>query len=633
MFKKIIILFIVIVVVAASIYFFVSDRQDKTEYVTFAVKEGSLVQTVSEVGTVKASQKIELNFLQTGKIAKILVGIGDKVEKDRFLAELDYSFLSIKEKEAMANLNVAKANLNKLLAGATLPEIVVSQANVTQQEAAHLAAKKELGKIQNTATENISQAKKNLSDLESESKNNITPYEQAVITAEINLKNTKSTYQQSINNKKDIVITTIDAKLAIANTALDTINRVVTDSDAKDLVSVKDSSYLSKTIDWYDDSLNLVGVAEESLAIGKNNKQNINVNQAIEDCMVTLNAVYRSLNYCYSALENSVTSSSFTQSELDSFKSDISTQLTTISTGISALQTAGQNLTDAILTYETKVAEAEDNLDNANVNLADAIDTAKDNLSSVQVSEAQKIEAAQTKVDAALEALQVVKAKLAELNSPPRIEDVSLSNAKVKQAEASLELIKKQIEDSIIKAPIDGTVVKIEYEVGEQISASKPAIHILNENNFEVEVDISEADISKIKKEDKVEITLDAFGEDIKFLGKIYFIEPAETVIQDVIYYKVSIQFIDEMVNLDNIKPGMTANAVITTASRKNVLIMPSRAIIEKNGGDKYVRVLAGEQINEVQIKIGLRGDEGLVEILSGVKKGDEVVTYTKNGN
>ncbi len=633
MLKKIIILFIIIAAVAISIYFFVSGNGDKTEYVTSAVEKGNLVQTVSEVGTVKAFQEIELNFLQAGKVAKILVSVGDKVEKDQVLAELDYGSLSIKEKEALANLNITKSDLNKLLAGVTQSEIAVSQANVTQQEAAYSAAKKELVKIQNTATENISQAEKNLSDLDSKNENDITPYEQAVITAEVNLKNTKSTYQRSINNKKDVVITTIDDKLTIANTALDTINRIVTDSDAKDLISVRDFSYLNKTEDLYDDGLNLIETAEESLEVVKNNKQDSNINQATENCTDALNTVYKSLNYCYSALENSVTSSSFTQAELDSFKSDVSTQLTTISTGISVLQTAWQNLTDAILTYETEVTEAEDNLDKANVNLTDAINTAKDNLSSVHVSEEQKIEAAQTKVDTTLEALQVAKAQLIELKSPPRIEDLSLYNAKIKQAEASLELIKKQIEDSIIKAPIEGTVVKIEYEVGEQISAAKPAIHMLSQNNFEVEVDISEADIAKVKKQDKVEITLDAFGEDVKFLGRIYFIEPAETVIQDVIYYKVNIQFIDEMANLDNIKPGMTANAVVTTASRENVLIMPSRAIIEKNGGDKYVRILTSGQINETQINIGLRGDEGMVEVLSGVKEGDEVVTYVKNGD
>ena len=454
MIKKITILIVIITVIAVAVYFFAFHKEEKVEYITAKVEKGNLIQTVSEVGIVKASKEVELNFLQTGKISKILVSIGDKVAKDQILAELDYSSLSIKEKEAKANLDIAKADLNKILAGATSPEIAVSQANIDQQEAAYSSAKRELEKIRNSSLEDIFQAEKNLSDLESKNKDDITPYEQAIITAEINLKNTKSTYQQSINNKKDIVITTISDKLTIANTALDTINRIITDGDAKDLISVKNQAYLQETVNLYNDSVGLINTAEEDLDIAINNKNDSNINKAVESCMSALNKVYKSLNYCYSALENSITSSSFTQSELDSFKSDISVQLTTISAGISALQTADQNLTDAILTYNMKTVEARDNLNKAEVDLANTIKTAKDNLSSAKVASDQKIEIARTKVDATLEASRVAKTKLAELKSPSRIEDVSLTHAKVKQAEASLELIKKQIKDSIIKAPI-----------------------------------------------------------------------------------------------------------------------------------------------------------------------------------
>jgi multidrug efflux pump subunit AcrA (membrane-fusion protein) len=75
----------------------------------------------------------------------------------------------------------------------------------------------------------------------------------------------------------------------------------------------------------------------------------------------------------------------------------------------------------------------------------------------------------------------------------------------------------------------------------------------------------------------------------------------------------------------------MTANVVITTAQKDNVLIMPSRAVVQKNGGGKFVRVLVNGVIQETQATTGLRGDEGMVEVLSGVKEGDEVVTFIKN--
>lgn len=630
--KKIkIILIIVIVVVILLTVFFIFSREEKVEYVTAEVKRENLIQTVSEVGMVKAIKEVELNFLQSGRIAKILARIGDKVKQGQVLTELDYSSLSIKEQEAQANLDITQANLNKLLAGATAGEIAVSQAKAEQAKVAYRAALEELAKIRNTTAENITQAEKDLADLESSSSDNITPYEQAVTIAQTNLNNTKSTYQRAIDNKEDIALTTIDDKLAVANTALDAINTIITDSDAENILSIKDTSYLANTENFYIASLELLEAAKSSLSIAAADKTKNNIDTAIQSFSTSLNKIFKTLDYCFSALENSITSSAFTQTELNAYKTNVSSQSTLISTSISAVQTAQHNLDDAILTYETKVAEAEDSLAKAQVNLDDAIKTARDNLSSAKVSSAQQITTAQAKVDTTLEAWAVAKVQLKEVKSPARIQDVSLYRAQVKQAEAALNLVKKQIEDSIIKAPIDGTIIKIEYEIGEQISATKAVMAMLSENNFEIEVDISEADIAKINKDNSVEVTLDAFGDDIKFSGRVYFIEPAETVIQDVIYYKVKIEFTGKEEKLKGIKSGMTANTVITTAQKNNVLIIPSRAIIEKNGDNKYTRVLVREKIIEKPIKIGLRGDEGMVEVLSGVGEGEQVVTFIKN--
>jgi len=626
--KKIIIILIIIAVISALVLFLAVGKKEKVEYITASVEKGSLLQTVSEVGIVKATQEIELNFLQTGKIAKVLVRVGEKIKKDQVLAELDYSSLLISEQEASASLDIAKANLDKLLSGATSHEIAVSQANVNQAKIAYLAALDELEKVKNKVDDSIKQAEKNLYDLESDSDDNVTPYEQAVKTAQTNLNNTKSTYQQSANNKKDIVLTTIENKLAVVNTALDNINTVLTDPDIKSVLSVEESSYLTFTENSYDSGLKLLAIALDSLSIAQKNKTDRDIKGAIDDCFACLNKVFQALDYCYSALENSITTSSFTQTELDTFKTNISTQSAAISTAISAVQTAEQNLDDATLDYNTNVSAKEDSLTKAEVDLADAVKTAKNSLSSAKLSGDQQLASAQTKVNTSFEAWEVAKTELAKIKSPARAEDISLVRAQAKQAEASLELVKKKIEDSIIKASIDGTIVKVDYEVGEQVIANKPFIAMLGNNSLEIEIDISEADIAKININNPVEITLDAFGDEIKFSGIVYFVEPAETIIQDVTYYKVKIQFKDELIKLDSVKPGMTANAIITTAQKDNVLIMPSRAVVEKNGGNKYVRVLINGQINEIPVEIGLRGDEGLVEVLSGVKEGDEVVTF-----
>lgn len=625
---------ILTVIVALTIAFFVFGSNKDVEYVTAKVEKGDLKQTVSEVGTVKAVKEINLSFLQSGRLGNNFVEIGDKVEEEQVLAELNYSSLLIKQKEAEANLEVARANLEKLLAGATFTEVKVSQASVQQAEAAYNSALEELEKNKNTVEENISQAQQTLNDLLSDSPADVTPYEYAVTTAKTNLDKTINTYTQYVYNYQDTALSTMNNKLAVANTALDQVHQILNDRDIMKVFSSRDYFYLNSTEITYEESLDLLDVARSNLEIAQETLNDDDISQALSDSLNCLNKVFDCLNYCYEALEETPPASYFTETQIEAKKTTISTHLTNISTGISAVQTAYQNLVDAILTYDSKVSAAEDNLETAETNLEDAIKNARNTLSSAKISGEQTIAAAEAKVSNTLENLNYASAQLDKVKSPARSQEVSLYQAQVKQAEASRDLIEQQIEDSIIKSPIDGTVTKINYEPGEQVAAGQPVVSVLGTNNFEVEIDISEADISKINIDDEAEITLDAFGEDIVFNGVVSFIEPAETVIQDVIYYKVKIQFTEEG-DLDqsyynDIKSGMTANATITTAEKENILFVPNRAVLEKDDLGKYVRVLEDGEIKEISVKIGLRGDGGKVEILSGLEEGQEIVTFIR---
>ena len=154
-----------------------------------------------------------------------------------------------------------------------------------------------------------------------------------------------------------------------------------------------------------------------------------------------------------------------------------------------------------------------------------------------------------------------------------------------------------------------------------------PVISMIGESGLEIEVDVPEADITKVKVGNEAVITLDAYGDDIKFKGNVVFIDPAETVIQDVVYYKVKVSLVDNE-NYE-IKPGMTANVDIVTAEKDNVLVIPGRAV--KQNDTKYVEVLEEGVPQRREVKVGLRGDGGLVEIISGLKEGEEVITFVNN--
>jgi HlyD family secretion protein len=352
------------------------------------------------------------------------------------------------------------------------------------------------------------------------------------------------------------------------------------------------------------------------------------VKKAIDSALDALNQVFAALKSCYSVLENSLTSSSFTLTDLNTIKTNISTQQTAIATALSITQTAAQNLDNAILAYDTNVNSAENALSQAQAAYDNAVTVARNALSSAKVTGSQQITAAESRVAATLEAWRVAQAQLDKTIAPADKYDTALAQAKIKQAQAALDSVSSQIANCYIGAPIAGVITKVNYDIGEQVMAGQPVMAILGKSGFEIEVLISEADITKIKVNDPAEITLDAYGEDVKFSGRVYFIEPAETVIQDVIYYKVKINF--DPVGRD-IKSGMTANVIITTASRNDVLVMPGRAVVEKNGDGNLVRIFTADgQVRESPVTTGLRGDEGMVEVLSGVNEGDKVITYIK---
>lgn len=580
-------LIVIILLVAAVGGWFYFNKKAPEEYLTAKVTRGSLTQSVTVTGAIKTAKEFNLNFLNPGKLAKAYVKIGDAVKKDQLLAELDYSSLSISEKQARASLSLAQANYNKLITGASAADLSVTQASARQAEVAYQSSQIDYEKTKKSTDEAISQAQKNYDDL-------------ASIT--------------SINafNKRDQIIAAIEDKITAGKTALDAIDRTLNDENAKDTLSVQDSLQLTSAKSNYAEAQNLVPSAEASLALARMSKTDANLDKATTDSLALLNKIYSSLNFTFAALQKTVISTKLSQTSLDSLKSGISSQLTIISTGISAVQNASQALKDALLAA------------------SNALNTAK-------TSADQQLAAARSRVDAAFNSWQVAKAQLTKLQSPPRSEDITTASAQVTQAQAALETVTNQIGNNLLKAPLDGVITEKNYEVGEMISAAKPIFTLISKDNYEIDIDISETDINKVKIGNPAEVTFDAFGEEIKFRASVVFIEPAQTVIQEVIYYKTTISNLhlpdaatSSPTGNYQIKPGMTANATITTAEKDGVLFIPARAIIENANKEKVARVLVNGQPVEKIITTGLRGDNGLVEIVSGLTEGEEIITSIK---
>lgn len=567
----------------------VSQRKPATEYTTAKVTRGTLVQTVNETGTITPAKEIELNFLNSGQLAKLNVKVGDVVAPEQVLAEIDYSGLLIRQQEAMANINV-------------------SQANVAQAEASLQSAKREYEKLSGSLNETVNQAKKTLRDFEDRGTATVTTQEQAIATAESNLATTKSTYQRGIDNKFDALALTIDTKLAGTTPALDDINRILTDDNARDTLSAKNSGVLTQARAAYASGRSLAAQAASAVATFKGRKDDATLAAAYAATDAAVRKVFDALNLMSSVLDNSVPSGSFTQAQIDAYKATIAADITAASSATATLQTAKQALDDARLSYDTNVLSATQNLNQANVAYDNALRSARNSVATALTNRDQQLAGAQTRIDTAAGNVTVVRAQ-------------------VGQAQANLDLLRNQISDNVLKSPIQGIITKVNYQIGEQVTPQKALVSLLTENNYQLEVDIAETDIAKISLNDPVDVKLDSLGKEVGFSGVVYFIEPAATIIQGVTYYKVKVSFNP---GAEAVKPGMTADAVITTDRRENVLLMPSRAIVERDNA-KFVRILENNIPREVAVTVGQNGDDGLVEVTSGVNEGDNVVTFVKD--
>ncbi|HOZ53050.1 MAG TPA: HlyD family efflux transporter periplasmic adaptor subunit [bacterium] len=632
--KKIIIFSLTFVVILGLVLFFVF-KKDKVEYSTTELKKQDLKQTVSEIGTVKASQEVGLNFSQVGKLKEVYFKVGDQVAEGDVLAELDYSSLLIRKEEALAAVSISKTNQDKLIKGAYYEDIAVLEAQVKQAEGSYKSAQDDLIQTKKLVSESIYQAEKSLNDLKSPNSQTPMAIKQAVESAEINLSNTERTSRQSMENSRDSLLSSLDYNFSVSRSALDADKRILDDENIKNVFSVKNYYYKVLAERFYDDSINTLPQIEAYIRIAKENPSQENIKKASDELISFLGKTFDTLNNCFSALENTIVSSTFTQTSLDAFKASINTNKGYVNSSILVIQNSYFSFSNSTLNYSTSVSGAEDNLNRARVALSDAVSSAENNLSLVRINSDQQIISAEARVDSTKKSYEVAKLQLIKLKTPAKSDDLKLAQSQVDQALASLSLIEKQIEENKIKAPINGKITKINYEIGEQISGVNPVINLLTENNFEIEVYISESDISKIKIDNEALVNFDAFGDEYKVSGRVYFVEPAATSISDVIYYKIKINFSEDELGKNGfvIKSGMTANVDIITNYKKDVLVLSSRTVLLKNGGDRYVRVLDGKDVKEVPVKVGISGDQAMVEIISeDLKEGDIIVTAIKNG-
>ncbi len=288
-----------------------------------------------------------------------------------------------------------------------------------------------------------------------------------------------------------------------------------------------------------------------------------------------------------------------------------------------------------------------------------AMEIANSKLDTVNVDAAEQQRSAQAKVDSAASALESAKinsiqddlkrrdlisaqasvkqaqatlasAKADQLNVMMKSEDMVQAKSSLVRSEATVRNAQTQVGYTTILAPTSGVIVKKYAEAGSMVTAGKASfsgtgsgvtiVDIADTSRMQVVVDVDETDVGKITIGQQVDVTVDAYPNEL-FAGKVTKIAPAAETTQNVTTIPVTVEIEQHDSRL---KSQMNATCDFIIAKKDDVLCVSLDAVTETDNGSEVMVLENGKQVAR-KVEIGLSGDE-YCEVKSGLKEGDVVV-------
>lgn len=221
----------------------------------------------------------------------------------------------------------------------------------------------------------------------------------------------------------------------------------------------------------------------------------------------------------------------------------------------------------------------------------------------------------------------------AERDYDNSVAQLSLKQAQVQQAQASLNSAITELSYTEIKSPVDGIVISKAVEVGQTVAASfsTPELFLLAEDltKMQIEASVVEADIAKVKEGQTARFMVDSFADNY-FYGKVTQVRNKAITTSNVVTYTVVLEIDNSELKL---KPGMTANVDIITAKAKDVLLVPNQALRfymdsdnNKRYQDRGIWVIRNSKPERVSITLGVSDDNYTEVISENLKQGDSVI-------
>jgi HlyD family secretion protein len=230
----------------------------------------------------------------------------------------------------------------------------------------------------------------------------------------------------------------------------------------------------------------------------------------------------------------------------------------------------------------------------------------------------------QAKLDEAERNLAVAKAArenavLQAASNSPKGSDYALAIARRDQARAALEVAQARLDNTVIKAPAAGTVLKKLVEPGDVVQQGKKLFELSVSGETQVVLNVDEKNIGLLALGQKAQVAADAFPGRA-FGAEIFYIAPGVDAQRGTVEVKLRVPEPPEFA-----RPDMTVSAEIVGAKRTNTVTIESDALRDAAGPAPWVLAVRDGRAVRQTVKLGIRGS-GRTEILGGLAPGDLVV-------
>jgi len=215
---------------------------------------------------------------------------------------------------------------------------------------------------------------------------------------------------------------------------------------------------------------------------------------------------------------------------------------------------------------------------------------------------------------------QLGAAKLQVRSNSPAGSEFAVAQTALAQAQATLAVAQAKLDDTVIRAPVGGTLIARAVEPGNVVQPGKELMALAPVGETQMVVQIDEKNLAQLRVGQKALGSADAYPRE-RFEAELVYINPGIDVLRGSVEVKLRVPKPPEYLRQD-----MTVSVDIEIARSAGAVVIPADAIHDANSARPWVFIVDGGRATRRAVKLGLKGD-GRMEVLEGVAPGDLLIS------